>query len=241
MRSPLLLAFMNPLNLAMLALAVAAGLCAAWWLFPLGLLVWGLMFFILYRDPGMQLDQVIGARTALAARFQKQFDQIQRVQISLFNSLSSTRPGVRAALQPVQEAVNQLTDQSYRLCQRMTVLENHRLVIKSNRDLEGELFVIKTKLDNITDPMARGDYEESQRALEERLKNFRAMTTLLDRVEAQLASIFNTVDNALTESVRLQVKREAEIRSELPRILQPIQLQSTQLANFEAEADRTKV
>ena len=240
MRSPLLLAFLNPLNLAMLALTVAAGLCSAWWLFPLGLLVWGMMFFTLYRDPGMQLDQVIGARVTLAARFQKPFDQIQRVQVSLFNSLTSSKPGVRSALQPIQESVNQLTEQAYRLCERMTVLENHRLVTKSNRDFEGELFVLKTKLDNTTDPVARRDYEESKKALEDRMRNFKALTTLLDRVEAQLASIFNTLDNTLTESVRLQVKREDEIRTELPKLLQPIQVQSAQLTAFEDEAARAQ-
>ncbi len=41
MHSPTFDALLHPLNLATLALAAAAGLCAAWWLFPLGLLVWG--------------------------------------------------------------------------------------------------------------------------------------------------------------------------------------------------------
>ena len=42
-RSPWLTALINPLNLAMLALAVAAGLCAAWWLLP-GL--WAVLYMI---------------------------------------------------------------------------------------------------------------------------------------------------------------------------------------------------
>jgi hypothetical protein len=51
MRSPLLTALFHPLNLTTLAVAVAAGLCAAWWLFPLGLLVWLIMVVGVARDP----------------------------------------------------------------------------------------------------------------------------------------------------------------------------------------------
>ena len=43
MRSPFLTALLHPLNLAVLVLSVLAGLVAAWWLFPLGLLFWLVM------------------------------------------------------------------------------------------------------------------------------------------------------------------------------------------------------
>lgn len=42
-------AFFHPLNIAMLVVVVLAGLFAARWLAPLGLLLWLIMFFNQYR------------------------------------------------------------------------------------------------------------------------------------------------------------------------------------------------
>jgi len=50
MQPPYLDALRHPLNLAVLALAVAAGLCSAWWLFPVGLVVWGIMVVVHAHD-----------------------------------------------------------------------------------------------------------------------------------------------------------------------------------------------
>ncbi len=241
MRSPFMAALLNPLNLAILALAVIFGLCAAWWLFPLGLIVWAVMFVLTYRNPGLQLDQQIQSRSPLAQRFQKPFDRIQRAQISLFNNLNSAQPSVRRSLQPIQDAVNQLTDKAYRLCLQMTALQNYYLVTKSSRDYEGELFVNKVKIDNATDPATRRDYEESRTKLEEQANNFRQISTLLDRVEAQLSNISGTIDNALADVIRLQALRPEEIDKELPALLQPIQTQTEQLAVFEKEAASSKI
>ncbi len=239
--SPILLAFFNPLNLAMLALAAAAGLCSAWWLFPLGLVVWGVMVVKVSRDPALQLNMVLESRSALAQRFQKPFDQIERSQVAIFNNLNSAKTSTRSTFQPLQDAVNKLTNQAYNLCQRMSALENLRLVTKANRDLEGELFVLKTKLDGTSDPIARRDYEESQKALQDRLNNYRSVSALLDRVEAQLTSIQNTLDNIYANMIRLQAVGENEIKNELPGLLTAIQTQNDQLAGFEKEAANAKI
>ncbi len=50
MNSRWLNALRQPFTLAMLPLSVAAGLCAAWWLFPVGLGLWALMVVISARD-----------------------------------------------------------------------------------------------------------------------------------------------------------------------------------------------
>ena len=241
MRSPLLTAFLNPLNLAMLALAAAAGLCAAWWLFPLGLLVWAVMFMQVYRDPSLQFSQVIHSRAPLAQRFQSLFDRIERSQISLFNNLASAKPNVRSILQPLQEAVNQLTDQSYQVCLRMTTLQNYYLVTKTNRDLDGELFNQKVKIDNATDEATKHEYEESRKALEEQVKNFHSIGALLDRVEAQLTNVSSTLDSVMADTLRMQMLKPEDIARELPAVLQSIQAQSTQLASFIQEAASSKI
>src|SRR5215831_17412371 len=101
-RSPWLTALINPVNLAMLALAVAAGLCAAWWLFPLGLLLWVVMVLAVARDPSLVISSTMESRAPLAARFQAPFDRIERSQVSLFNTLASADPRIRASFHQVQ-------------------------------------------------------------------------------------------------------------------------------------------
>ncbi|MBI4630594.1 MAG: hypothetical protein HY740_02555 [Chloroflexi bacterium] len=51
MKSIYLTALTHPLHTATLALAVAAGLCAAWWLFPIGIVLWLIMVINIVRDP----------------------------------------------------------------------------------------------------------------------------------------------------------------------------------------------
>jgi hypothetical protein len=43
MGSPLLTAVFSPLNIAMFVLVILAGLFSAWWLFPLGVILWLIM------------------------------------------------------------------------------------------------------------------------------------------------------------------------------------------------------
>jgi len=242
MRSPFKVAFLNPLNLAILILSITFGLCAAWWLFPVGLILWTIMFLRVYRDPALRLDQTIQERTALVQRFQKPFDRIQRGQISLFNNLRSARPEARQSLQPLQDVVNTLTDQAYNLCLRMTALQNYYLVTKNNRDFEGELFVLKVKIDNATDEGTKKDYEESRRVLEEQANNYRQISILLDRVDSQLSSVSSTIDMVLVDVIRLlQSLQPEDIEKGLPALLQPIQAQSEQLSRFEKEAASSKI
>lgn len=42
-------ALLHPLNIIMFVLSIVAGLVAAWWLAPLGLLLWLIMVFNQYR------------------------------------------------------------------------------------------------------------------------------------------------------------------------------------------------
>jgi hypothetical protein len=241
LRSPFLITFLNPLNLAMLALAVAAGLCAAWWLFPLGLAAWVFMFWKVYRDPALQLIQVTQSRAPLTQRFQKLFDHIARFQAALYNNLASAKPKFKRSIQPLLDAVNQLTDQAYKICLSMTPLQNYYLVTKTNRDFEGELFNIKVKIDNSADEVTRHQYEESRQAIQEEYDNYHATEVLLDRVEAQLTSISSAMDNVMNDLLRLQALQSEEIDKQLPTLIQPIQALSTQLLLFEKEASGSKV
>ncbi len=53
MSTPFLAALRQPRNLAMLPLSIAAGLCAAYWLLPVGLVLWLIMVLISSRSPSL--------------------------------------------------------------------------------------------------------------------------------------------------------------------------------------------
>ena len=109
-RPPLLTALLHPLNLAMLALTVAAGLCSAWWLAPIGLVLWLVMVIVIARDPGIQITFTRQSREPLAQRYQTRFDKLDRARISIFNSLQHADPSLRRVVEPLQSALDEMVE-----------------------------------------------------------------------------------------------------------------------------------
>jgi chromosome segregation ATPase len=235
-RSAFLTALLNPLNLAMLALIAAAGLCAAWWLAPVGLVLWLVMFIIIYRDPAMTLNNIVEARDGLSQRFQPRFDRIEKTQISLFNALSTGNASQNSALQPVQEAVNKLIEQSYQLCKRMSALENHISITRANRNPQDEMTQVQQKLNATTDPNIKKDLEETRQTLQSQIANLDSISSLLERFDAQLTTLSSSLDGVLTSTIRLQALGKESIRREMPGILEILHQQATQLDEFGGQA-----
>jgi len=236
MRSPLLTALLHPLNLLMLGLSLFAGLVAAWWLFPVGLLFWLIMVIAVSRDPSLRISHQMQSREPLAQRFQRYFDRIERLQVGVFNSLASAPARTRRVLQPVRAEIDALTMQVYALCQRMTVLENYRLVSQSRVDLETDLQQIETKIGEAQDPMITREYEESRVSLQDRLAKLGTVSTQLDRVEAQLVSLANELDGVVTEMIRLQAIGSDDAAHYVPDLVKKLREQSAELKQFERDA-----
>jgi chromosome segregation ATPase len=235
-RSPLLTGLIHPLNLLMLGLSVFAGLVSAWWLFPIGVLFWLIMVIAVSRNPSLRISHEMQRRAPLAQRFQRYFDRIERAQVGVFNSLSTAPAPTRRALQPVQAGIDVLTNQVYALCERMTVLENYRLVSQSRTDLETDLRQIESRIEGSTDSLVRHEYEESRRSLQERLSKLDAVSTQLDRVEAQLLSLSNEMDSIVTEIIRLQAVGPKDAAPHVSALTKKLEEQSEELKRFEREA-----
>ncbi|MFZ6028895.1 MAG: hypothetical protein ACOYYS_14360 [Chloroflexota bacterium] len=233
MRSPFVTALLNPANLAMLALSVAAGLCAAWWLFPLGLLLWSIMFFVILRDPALRMKQAIETRASLAYRFQQRFDRIERSQVALNNGLISASSSLKQSLSPVQEAVNALVEQAYQACLRMTALENRRLVLQRSQNLTEEMALIDAKILSAHDLKVKQQYEESRAALQERINKFQATSAVLDQFEAQLISLDNDLSSIVTETIHLQTLGKKASGEGVTALLAQVRVQQKELAEFD--------
>ncbi len=237
MRSPLVTALFHSLNPAMLGVAILAGLMAAWWLFPLGLILWIIMVARIATDRRIRLDYDMNARSGtLSTRFQEQYAKVVRSQMRIFNSLMSASGRTKTALDPVQAEIELLTKRVYDLCRQMTGPENFVKVSKMNTDLEGELALIKLSLESATDPLVKREKEEALHALEDRIKKLKKVSTLLDRVEAQLSSMSTTMDAILADIARLQALGGGQAEREAPQIIRQIRAQSEQVEEFAKEA-----
>ncbi len=238
MRSPFLTGLLHPLNLLMLGLSIFAGLVSAWWLFPIGLLFWAVMVFAVSRDPSLRISHEMQKREPLAQRFQKHFDRIERSQVGVFNSLSSAPARTRRTLQPIQAEIDGLTMKVYALCQRMTMLENFRIVSQSQADLEMDVQQLDVKIEEAEDAMVKREYEDSRRSLQERISKLAAVSTQLDRVEAQLVSLSNELDGIVTQLVRLQALGPKDAAKYVPELVSKLREEAAQLEAFEREAIR---
>jgi hypothetical protein len=229
-------ALVHPLNLFMLAAAVVAGLISAWWMFPLGLFLWLVMVIVVSRDPALRLNVDKDRRDTLAQRFQEYFSRIERAQVSVFNSLSNAPAPVRRAMQPVQDELGRLVDRTYAFCQRMTNLDNYRMVAESQRNLDQDLKRVEEALSRTQDPIIRQEYEESKRALEARLGDRLALIRQLDRVEAQLLGLANETDRIVADVLRLQAVGGKEAERRASQLVRRLRQEQSELARFEQEA-----
>jgi hypothetical protein len=239
-RSPFITALLNPINLSLLALSVAAGLCAAWWLFPLGLLLWVVMVAIIATDPGLRRMQVLASRAPVAQRFQTQFSRLERAQSSIENTITDSPAKLRPLLEPVKVEVEALVNRTHQMCVRMTVLENYRSVQAFNANLEGEIVRLDMQIATATDPTVKREYEESRQAVQKQIDSLRAISVQSDRVDAQLSSMSATLSGVQAELVRLSVLGPEAAKTLLPAQLENLKELGVQLNQFEQEISRLK-
>lgn len=238
MRSPFLSALLNPLNLSMLALVVAAGLCAAWWWAPIGIVLWVVMVAIIATDPAAQVTNKIDQRQPLAQRYQRAFNLLQRTQVSIFNSVNNGPRPLRNPLQPVVSLSENLIDQAYRLCTRMSVLENHRLVSPSKIDINAQIAEQQRKFDQAEDAMVKREYEESIEALNKRLGSIINLEKQLNRTEAQLSSLNSELNQTLTEIIRIQALDADQAKGFIPQIINSMGKTQKEFMTFESEVGK---
>jgi len=232
-RSPYLASLLHPLNLAMLALSIVAGLCSAWWLFPAGLVIWIIMFVLAAQDPELRLAQLMEARAPLAQRFQPYFNRIENSQAAIYRSLAGASPRNQSVLGPLQPKVEALVEQVYQLCLRMTESENQRVVEQANADTQKDLVKINELVSGTNDPVAKREYEQSRQALEKRLADLQGVATQLDRFEAKLTNVKQTMERVQTEIIRLQTLDPKTMAQPMAALLQTLQKEAEDLRTFE--------
>ncbi len=240
MRSPLITALLNPLNLAMLAGSALAGAFAAWWLLPLGLALWAIMVANIATDKAIRINYNMEARLGtLSGRFQEPYAKAVKAQMRIFNALLSASGGNKRALEPVQNEVETLVTKIYTVCQQMTAPENFLAVSRAkNADLEGERALLVLSIDKSMAPEILREKQEAIKSLDARIQKTRAISAALDHLDAQLDSTIAVLEALLPDILRLQVLGAAQTRQEVPAILQKLRLETEQLSAAAQEIAR---
>lgn len=240
-RSPLLLALFNPVNLSMLALTVAAGLCSAWWLAPIGLILWLVMVFVIARDPGLQMTFTRQNRQPLAQRYQIRFDRLERARFSIFNAMSQASPQLRHAVEPVESALDALVEHAYQLSLRMSALDNNFAVQQISSNFADDIAKMEKNIAETADPASRREFESTLKSLQIRQAQLKSISTLLSRFEAQLTGTVSAVDSVVTGVVSLKGRSPQLAGEKSSAFLGIIQTEQKELELFDQELEKASL
>ena len=240
-RPPLLSSILHPLNLSMLALTVATGLCSAWWLAPVGFVFWLIMVANIARDPGLQMTFTRQSREPLAQRFQTRFDRLDRARISIFNSLQGVSPAFRRNIQPVQDVLDELVEHAYQLSLNMTAMDNNFSVQQITSKFDDDIENMDRNISNATNDNEKKEFEEAKKSLQARKTQIKNIGTLLSRFEAQLTGTNNAVDSVVTGIASLKGRDAKQIEGKIQPLLQVLQTEQAELRQFDAELEKTSL
>ncbi len=226
--SPWFDAFFDPAGVLLLLSSVVSGLVAAWWLFPAGIVLWVILVIKILRDPSLQINAAIENRSELTQRFQNQFNQLQKSQVTFFNTIQSSEDEVQRNLLPINSAITRLLDQVYENCRRYSLLENHRLVSTVNQNLDQQLSDFENRLQGVTNPQERARLEQMKKTLDDKKIQQQSVLNQLDQYSEKLSMIKIQLDGLITEALQAQSTDEVTIKNAIPDIRKRIQ----SLANY---------
>jgi len=234
-RSPLQAALLHPLNLAMLGITVFAGLAAAWWLAPAGIVLWIVMITTVATDPSIRFMLAMENRSPVAKRFQGPFKQIQRVEAAYYNTLNNASRATWRRFQGIMEKVHSITNQSHALCLRLSAMENHRMVTYANRDLKAELRMLDVQIEAAESDILKQEYQEQHKDLSDRVQSLESLESILDRMETLLRRSSTELETSLTLVIRLQTLDPRRTVEELPGVLASLTELETEINTFDQE------
>ena len=211
MTSPYRDAVRHPLNMAMLVLTISAGLVSAWWMLPIGLVLWGIMVRGVASHPVTQVQSGQPQRPVVAQRFQAILEHLEQSQVKVLNEIAKTRRPIRQALDPLESEVNRLVDQAHKVCQRMTPLDSQlRSRSRLDGDLDSQIADVRQQASKVSDPVIRREMEKSAASMQARQDRLQALLAQLEQAEDQLNTVITQLDRAADEVSRIQTLKPDE-------------------------------
>jgi hypothetical protein len=204
----LTIAATRPLNIIVLVFAVAAGLCVAIWLLPVGLVIYLAAVVLAARDPSLASLAQRPARTAPLPKlssptFRAIVGEIDRSQREVERSVDAAPAPLAAALRPLVAQSREVVAEAHDLASKGEVIEQY-LATSNPRQLQDQINGLDIQIANTRDDYTRQQLQEARAALIDRQRNATDLETYIGRINAQLANIDASLDNVLAETVRLR-------------------------------------
>jgi hypothetical protein len=195
---------LHPVNLAILALAIVAGLCSAWWLAPVGFIFWVIMVVAIARDPGLHLTFTRQNRQPLAPRYQVRFDRLDRARFSIFNTVEQQgSQAFKRAVMPLQAELDDLVDLAYRLGINISSIDNNFSVQQLTGNFEADIQQIQMKIESGGSPAEIREFESTLKTMKTRQEQLKSVSSILSRYEIQLTGTNAAIDSIVTGISRL--------------------------------------
>jgi hypothetical protein len=220
--------------------AILAGLVAAWWLAPLGLIFWLVMVIVVASDPGLKMTFTRQNRQPLAQRFQARFDRMERARFSIFNTLTTFSAQAHKASESAATALDGLVEQVYQLSLRMSSLDNNAAIQRLSSSSADDIAKMQKNIAEATDATSRQEYESTLQSLLDSQSRSKEIDALLTRFDALMTGSGNAVDSVVTGVVGLQGRSVPQIQEKVSGLLSAIQTEENELQQFAAELDRSK-
>lgn len=226
-------AIRQPLNMAMLILSIIAGLVSAWWLLPVGLLLWFIMVRGVATHPVTQVQSTQPARPEVIARFQSAVERLEAGQLRALSAIGETKRPLRPALDPLQTEIKRLVDIAHRMAQRAAPLENQRKTrARLDGDLIHEIATIDRQLAEFTDEAIKRNLVKGRATMQARLDSLQALTDQLDRIEAELTDAADALDQTAAGIQRLRVGKSDQVADEVTALTTRLQEPAKRLAEL---------
>ncbi|MGQ9927544.1 MAG: hypothetical protein ACUVS4_11820 [Chloroflexaceae bacterium] len=203
----------QPLALMVLLAAIVSGPILYWWLLPLGLLAYGAMVIIGRRSPAVIAISRRPVRPRLrSATFRAQLNAIERSQREIERAVAEASPPLAGLLTRIITQTRELVEQAYILAERGQTIETY-LTQTRPESIQDRITRLNWEISSTGDPYTRQQLEETRAALLEKQRNADDLMTYIGRIKAQLDNIYASLDNVLSDTVRL---RTADVVSASP-------------------------
>jgi hypothetical protein len=155
--------------------------------------------------------------------------------------LQGVSPSFRKAVQPIQDALDDLTEHAYQLSLNMTAIENNFAVQQISNNFDDDIEKMQENIRSAADASEKKEFEETLKSLQARKVQIKNISTLLSRFEAQLTGTNNAVDSVVTGVVGLKGRDAKRVEVKIPPLLQVLQTEQTELNQFDTELEKTSL
>jgi hypothetical protein len=200
-----MIAARRPLALAVLGVALIAGLTVAIWLLPLGLIAYAAAVLLAARDPNLAVEAArpVPLPRLSSPTFRAVIAEIDRSQHEVEQSAAAAPGPLANALRPVIAQSRELVTEAHDLASKGQIIEQY-LAASNPRQLQDQINGIDIQISNTKDSYTLQQLQETRGALADRQRNATDLETYIGRINAQLANIDASLDNVLAETVRLR-------------------------------------